>query len=140
MQKRGSGPASSEITPESVYVRRREFLKNSALAGVTAVTFGGGLQWLAGAGPPPDPPVDAKPVVAPIATAPPRQSTDDPLTPYQSVTTYNNYYEFGLDKGAPARNAPTLKPRPWTVAIEGEVAKPQTLDLETILGWFTLEE
>jgi sulfoxide reductase catalytic subunit YedY len=56
------------------------------------------------------------------------------------VTTYNNFYEFGLDKGDPARLASTLRPRPWTITVEGEVAQPQVIDIETLLGWFTLEE
>ena len=56
------------------------------------------------------------------------------------VTTYNNYYEFGTDKGDPARNAHTLRTRPWTLRVEGEVTRPQTLDIETVLSWFTPEE
>ena len=61
-------------------------------------------------------------------------------TPYDQVTAYNNYYELGLDKSDPQRNAGTLRSRPWTVAIEGEVKNPQVVDLDTLLGWFPLEE
>jgi sulfoxide reductase catalytic subunit YedY len=50
--------------------------------------------------------------------------TMEKLTSYEHATTYNNFYEFGTDKSDPAANAGTLKPRPWTVAIEGEVKKP----------------
>jgi methionine sulfoxide reductase catalytic subunit len=62
------------------------------------------------------------------------------MTPYKDVTTYNNFYEFGLDKSDPAANAHTLKPRPWTVRIEGEVRKPLVIDMEQLLKWFPLEE
>ena len=67
-------------------------------------------------------------------------STDEPLTPYRDVTTYNNFYEFGTDKSDPAENAHMLKPRPWTVSIEGEVRKPLVLDIDQLLKWFPLEE
>src|SRR5262249_40663263 len=53
---------------------------------------------------------------------------------------YNNFYEFGLGKSDPAERAGTLRTRPWTVRIEGEVAQPQTLDLDVLLKWFPLEE
>jgi sulfoxide reductase catalytic subunit YedY len=54
----------------------------------------------------------------------------DKQTPYKDATTYNNFYEFGTDKSEPAMYAGTLKTRPWTVSIEGEVKKPMTLDLD----------
>ncbi len=66
--------------------------------------------------------------------------TDEPLTLQKDVITYNNFYEFGLDKDDPARNAHTLRPRPWTVEIEGEVARPQTIDIDTLLSWFPQEQ
>ncbi len=50
---------------------------------------------------------------------PSNYKTDETKTPYKDITTYNNFYEFGTDKGDPARNAGTLKTRPWTVSIEG---------------------
>jgi hypothetical protein len=59
---------------------------------------------------------------------------------YDSVTSYNNFYEFGVDKGDPAENAHTLKTRPWTIAIEGEVKRPQIIDIDRLLEWFPLEE
>ena len=67
-------------------------------------------------------------------------STDEPRTSLSDATTYNNFYEFGTDKSDPARNAGTLRPRPWTVAIEGEVARPAVVDIDTLLSWFPLEE
>ena len=141
MRRSAPEPHSSEITPESLYLGRRAFLENGVKAAGTAVVAGGSLLWLVGQGPAPDPP-DAPPPVAAAAapTAPAREAGAEALTPYGAVTTYNNFYEFGLDKGDPARNAHTLQPRPWTISVEGEVARPQTIDIDTLLGWFPVEE
>ncbi len=137
-------PSSSEITPESLYVRRREFIKNAVLGVGTAAVFGSGLVWLVGQRPPPDAP-DQPPLAEPAAVAaeppaPGQYDTDEPMTAYQSVTTYNNYYEFGIEKEDPARNAHTLQTRPWTISVEGEVARPQTIDVDALLHWFTPEQ
>jgi sulfoxide reductase catalytic subunit YedY len=145
MSTSASQPPSHEITPESLFRRRREFLKNGALAAGTAFVVGTGLNWLVGAAPPPDAP-DEPPIAqqaapeVPAPVGPPKYTVDEALTPYQSVTTYNNYYEFGLDKDDPAANAHTLQTRPWTIDVEGEVAKPQTIDIDDLLKWFPLEE
>src|SRR3954453_21670308 len=150
MPKPAPEPRSSEITSERLYVRRREFIKDGAKIAGTAALVGSGLLWLVGGAPPPDtpeqPPISetgqsvppAGPTPEPVANGP--YDTDEPPTPYQSITTYNNFYEFGLDKRDPSVNAHTLMPRPWTISIEGEVAKPQTIDIDTLLGWFTLED
>jgi len=142
MPKSASEPSSSEITPESLYVRRRELMKNAALAAGTAIAFGGSLLWLAGKSPPPDAPDE--PTIAAAAPAaqpsPPAGPNGEAVTSYQSITTYNNFYEFGLDKDDPARNANTLRPRPWTISVEGAVAKPQTIDIDTLRSWFPLQE
>jgi methionine sulfoxide reductase catalytic subunit len=61
-------------------------------------------------------------------------------TPWESITSYNNFYEFGTDKEDPARHAGSLRTRPWTVSIEGEVKKPQAVDVDALLRWFPLEE
>jgi sulfoxide reductase catalytic subunit YedY len=66
------------------------------------------------------------------------QTMDKP-TPYADASSYNNFYEFGTDKADPARHAGTLKPRPWTVVVEGEV-KPGTYDLEALLKLAPMEE
>jgi sulfoxide reductase catalytic subunit YedY len=65
---------------------------------------------------------------------------DDKLTPYEDITTYNNYYELGTDKDEPAKNAHTLKPRPWAIAIEGHVEKPAVYQIEDFLKPHKLEE
>jgi methionine sulfoxide reductase catalytic subunit len=145
MRRSASDPPSHEITPEGLFLRRRELLRNGALAAGTAFLVGGSLTWLVGAAPPPDapeePPIQQQPVAeVPAPTGPPKYTVDEALTPYQSVTTYNNYYEFGLDKDDPALNAHTLQTRPWTIDVEGEVAKPQTIDIDDLLKWFPLEE
>ena len=133
-------PPSSEITPESLYLGRREFIKNGVLAAGTAAAVGSGLLWLVDAGPPPDAPDEQPPIQAAVETVPGPSDIDEPLTSHQAVTTYNNFYEFGLDKGDPARNAHTLQTRPWTISVEGEVVQPRVIDVDTLLQWFTLEE
>jgi len=133
-------PSSSEITPESLYLNRREFIKNGAYAFGTAAAVGGGLLWLVGKSPPPDQPEEPPLVGSDVIVASGIYDVEEPLTPYKDVTTYNNYYEFGVDKDQPARNANTLQPRPWTVSVEGEVAKPQDIDIDTLLQWFPLEQ
>ncbi|HVY45088.1 MAG TPA: protein-methionine-sulfoxide reductase catalytic subunit MsrP [Minicystis sp.] len=142
-------PKASEITPLELYTRRREFLKRSAAFAVTAAGFGGGLVALvgggrakpkaAGAAPAPLPvPLPASSAsAAPAATA---YRVADAKTPFEDVTTYNNFYEFGLQKTDPAERAHTLKTRPWTVRVEGEVKKPKTFDVDALIKAFSLEE
>ena len=125
------------ITPEPLYLRRRELIKNAALAAGTAIGVGGAFSFLVGQGPPPDAP-EAPSISGTAARG--AYALDEATTSYEVVTTYNNYYEFGTDKGDPARNAHTLRTRPWTLRVEGEVTRPQTLDIETVLSWFTPEE
>ena len=106
----------------------------------TAAAVGGGSLWLVGRRPPVDPPEQAALAPAGQSLLLGRYDTDEAQTAYESVTTYNNFYELGLDKGDPVRNAHTLQPRPWTIDIEGLVAKPQTIDIDTLLQWFPLEQ
>ena len=67
-------------------------------------------------------------------------TTSDPLTPYKTVTTYNNFYEFGSDKGDPARYGGAFKPKPWSITVEGACHKPGTYTLEDVLKPHALEE
>jgi sulfoxide reductase catalytic subunit YedY len=137
-------PPNNEITPKDLYLSRREFIRNSALTLGTAAGVGTGLLWLVGKGPAPDVPdaPQAQPLPAGVLLASSNAAfdTEEPQTSQRDVTTYNNFYEFGLDKGDPSRNAHTLKPRPWTVSIEGEVARPQVIDIDDLLKWFPLEQ
>jgi sulfoxide reductase catalytic subunit YedY len=142
--KRVPEPPASEITPLELYTRRRAFLKQAAAFTATAAGFGGGLVALVGGGRAAKPPkaaaTPALPVGSASAVAEAAYQLDDKKTPFEDVTTYNNFYEFGLGKGDPAERAQTFKTRPWTVRIEGEVKKPETVDLDALLKWFPLEE
>jgi len=146
-----------EVTPEQLYLRRRELIKNAALFTGAATAFGGSLWWFTSRGrvarPRPEgaaPEASAEAVDAGLlvpAGAGALQvakkgefTVKEKLTSFDDVTTYNNFYEFGLSKSDPAENAGTLKPRPWTVEISGEVAKPGTAGIEDLLKWFPLEE
>jgi methionine sulfoxide reductase catalytic subunit len=145
MGKPAPEPPSSEITPEALYLRRRELIKNGARIFGTAALVGSGLTYLVHAAPAPDAP-ETPPLEAASASATPQIvsdtefDTDEPRTAYQSVTTYNNFYEFGLDKDEPALNAHTLQPRPWTIEVGGLVSQPQTIDIDSLLTWFPLQE
>jgi sulfoxide reductase catalytic subunit YedY len=77
---------------------------------------------------------------APLKAAKSRYTTTEKLTPLKDVTGYNNFYEFGVDKGDPARNAGKLKTRPWTVKVDGACAKPGTYNLEDVLKAGALQE
>ncbi|MDO9220996.1 MAG: protein-methionine-sulfoxide reductase catalytic subunit MsrP [Thiobacillus sp.] len=115
----------SEITPPEIYRERRRFMQGmGALAAGTAL----GTMEDASAG---------------IKLAGVRASAykiDEARTPFKDVTTYNNFYEFGTGKSDPAENAGSLRTRPWTVAIEGEVSKPKIWDIDALLKLAPLEE
>jgi sulfoxide reductase catalytic subunit YedY len=119
---------SSEITDEKLYRNRREFLRMGALHWPELRSKDGLLA--SGAGAPDDP------VIAPKGP----YDTNEKLTPLKDVASYNNYYEFGTDKGDPAENAHTLRPKPWKVSIEGFVKKPANYDLDELIKPFTLED
>jgi methionine sulfoxide reductase catalytic subunit len=135
-------PHSSEITPEQAYLRRREFMRNAGLTVATAAGVGGALSWLTG-GAQKRRLLDERPeqaVTALAADKPSEFRAPEPPTSYRDITTYNNFYEFGLGKEDPAANARAFVSKPWTVAIDGEVAKPQQLDLDDLLRNLPLEE
>ena len=145
MHRPGQDVPPSEITPEALYLRRREFIRNAALFTATSAGVGGGLLWLMQGGR-----SEPKPPAAEVAADTGRPAltiarrgpygTDEAQTPFRAVTTYNNFYEFGTEKSDPAELAGTMRTRPWTIAIEGEVGRPQVVDIDTLLGWFPLEE
>jgi sulfoxide reductase catalytic subunit YedY len=70
----------------------------------------------------------------------PLSLTGETPTSYQDITHYNNFYEFGVDKGDPARNAGTLKTRPWTIQVEGLVKQKRTFDIDALLKLRPMEE
>ena len=132
--KRPADIRSSEITDRKVYVNRREFLQ--AATGTVAVAAAGAIggQAILHAQPP-------APHGTKLANVKPGSfSTNEKPNPWEHITTYNNYYEFGTGKDEPAFNANKLKPQPWSVAIEGEVAKPAVWHLEDILKGQPLED
>ena len=120
---------SSEITPPQVYEARRRFLRLGAGSVLLAAGLAGGAwTWPARAG--------AK---LPDVVKGPFNADEEP-TPYESVTRYNNFYEFGTDKEDPLRLAGSLKPRPWHLAVEGEVAKPGVFDIDDFIKPHVLQE
>jgi methionine sulfoxide reductase catalytic subunit len=134
-----------EVTPEALFQRRREFLKDTLLFTATSVGVGASLVGLLRGGRS-DPAaaratVPARPEVGRLDTVGRSPlSTAEPPTPLGAVSTYNNFYEFGVEKEDPADQAASLRTRPWTVTIDGEVGKPATLDADAVLRAFPLEE
>ena len=117
--------SSSEITDRKLYLNRREFMgKFSGVAlGAVAVT-----------------PLLAACKIGTDNGVRPISGPDDELTPFEDVTGYNNFYEFGTDKDDPARNGHSLRTKPWTVTVDGHVNKPAQYDLDDLLKPFTMEE
>jgi len=123
-------PYSSEITPRELFESRRHFIRQLAVGSIA----GGALLEMAAR--------EAFAQTGQKLTAKPNAGyvVMDKPTAFKDASTYNNFYEFGTDKSDPARNAGTLKTRPWTVAIEGEVKKPMMLDIDSLLKLAPLEE
>ena len=103
---------SSDITDESLFWNRRSFIKAAGLGAAAITLLPRGWRRL-------------------------ESNTDDKLTPYEDVTGYNNFYEFGTDKGDPKANATHFRTQPWKVEIAGEVNKPASYDLDDLLNGFT---
>jgi len=127
----------SEITPRDLYLNRRRFL-----AGAGAVAGGAALPGLIA---PRGAAAIARDPASPGRTLDGVVETDhavpgEELTPWEPVTTYNNFYEFGTDKSDPARRSGEFQPRPWSVKVLGECEKPGDYDLEDILRPHRLEE
>ena len=119
---------SSEITPESVYLNRRSFIRAGLVAGTTLAT---GLTYRFFNPPPPKEVVTAE--IGNLAK-PPEFKVEEPLNTFEEITTYNNYYEFSTGKGAVARAAENFVTRPWTVEVDGLVGPSAQLTHEA-LGW-----
>lgn len=128
---------SSQITPRDQYMNRRRFLRGS-LAGAAALgatAFGGErlaqvlsprTSVLAG--------TRLQTVKSPLTT------TGEQLTSFEDITHYNNFYEFGVEKGDPAKNDGGLPTRPWTVQVEGLVKQPKTFDIDALMKLRPLED
>ena len=129
-------PVSSEITPRTVYEGRRDWLRRlgGGIAGTALASWAGRDARAQVARP------GKLAALAGVRSTVSGAVTMEKPTAYDDVTGYNNFYEFGTDKGDPAKNAHTLKTRPWTVAIEGEVKKPKVYDLDELLKLSPMEE
>ena len=138
--RRAPDVRSSEITDEKFYMHRREFMRVAGGAAVAAAA--GSLAAACG--------VDG--VAAgelaigeggqtPLANVKPRVvATDEKLNSFEEITSYNNFYEFGLGKNDPARYAGHMKTSPWKVKIDGHCAKPAEYLLEDLIKPIQLEE
>jgi sulfoxide reductase catalytic subunit YedY len=127
---------SSEITPRELYERyfnRRRFLRGAAAVGAAAL----GADRLTDVI---EPRTGAMAGTKLQTVKSPLTTTGEQLTSYEDVTTYNNFYEFGVQKNDPARNAGGLPTRPWTVRVEGLVTKSLTFDIEALLKLRPLED
>ena len=111
----------SDVTPKQMYVNRRRFLASSLAFGALAGTARGSMKL-----------TDVKKTSY--------NADGEKPTPLEVITHYNNYYEFGTDKGDPAQNSKNFRTSPWTLKVEGEVAKPKTFDLDGLMKIAPLEE
>ena len=118
--RHGGDLTENDVTPRETYLRRRDFMAGLAGAGLASVAGAASA-------------VPLKGVRSPFST------TETP-TPKADITGYNNFYEFGVDKDDPARNAGSLKTTPWTVKIDGACNKPGTYDLADFLRGNTLQQ
>ena len=113
----------SDVTPKQFYLNRRRFLAaGSAVAGAWAL------------------PTPAGATMKLNNVTKSSYTVNEKITPKDDITSYNNYYEFGTDKGDPSRYANTLRPSPWQVVVGGMVNKPKTYDLDSIMKIAPLEE
>jgi sulfoxide reductase catalytic subunit YedY len=119
----------SEITSETNYVNRRQFLQSSAMAGGSML-----------AGPAFGAIVPEKPLAKLSDVITSEYSTDEKPNRLDDIATYNNYYEFGTAKDDPYNNSQDFKPRPWTIEVEGHAEITGTFDFEDIIKPHTLEE
>src|SRR5579863_10582137 len=122
----------ADVTPKEVYVNRRKFLQGLSIAGAAALA--GERLYSA----------FAQPQVAyagsKLTTVKSPYTVNEKITSMNDVTHYNNFYEFGTDKGDPARNAQKFVTSPWTVSVEGEVKTPRKFSMDEILKLAPLEE
>lgn len=125
---------SSEITDQSVYLKRRQFIRDSGLLGVGLVGSMVGLPWMKRSWA--EAPAGAR--FGELMSSP--FSSDEKLTDYQDATGYNNFYEFGTDKRDPEKHAREFAPHPWSVVVDGACEKPGSYDLEDFLRPHALEE
>ena len=124
--------SENDVTPEGVYKDRRKFMKGAAAAAVGVTAGAVGLANGAFAR-------DER-VLNDLNAAPSVYDPEEALTPYDAVTQYNNFYEFGTDKSDPSKNAWQMNVTPWTVTVDGMVDKPGAYDIADLIDFNALQE
>jgi sulfoxide reductase catalytic subunit YedY len=124
---------SSEITPQHIFeqTNRRRFLAGAATLGAAALA----ARYVPGI----ITPETTVHAADQLAVVPSKYTLDEPQTPLNKASNYNNFYEFGTDKSDPAHNAGKLHTRPWPIQITGMVQKPQTINIDDLLHYRPLE-
>ncbi len=145
-KKTGIEIPSSEITPHSIYLNRRNFMKGAAAAAAGSLL----AACAPGSNDPAATSTAVSPTIAPptaaasqttggaAAALPPRPEADelgDPLNSFEEITNYNNYYEFTLDKEEVAQAAADYPTSPWQIEVGGLVQNPGVYDLDALRGF-----
>jgi len=123
-----------DVTPKTLYMGRRNFLLGVGITGLAVAAYKRLPYVFAGA------PTGSVPRPLTGLVKSPYTTTGEKTTPEQAVTSYNNFYEFGTGKDDPSRNAGNFVTTPWSVSVEGEVAKPRKFTMDEILKLAPLEE
>jgi sulfoxide reductase catalytic subunit YedY len=129
--RKASDATSSEITPEGVYLNRRHFMKSAAVAGAGAVLgsyFGDAEAEEAGK--------YANVTKSPLSKLGPK----DKVNKYEEISSYNNFYEFGIDKGEPAVKSKFFNTNPWTIEVDGMCKNKGKFDLDAFMKGLPVEE
>ena len=129
--KSGSQLSHADVTPKDLYLNRRKFLQGLGIAGAAAVAGEGLYSALS---------PDVAHAGTKLTTVKTGYTVDEKISSVNDVTHYNNFYEFGTDKGDPAKNAQKFRTSPWTVSVEGQVKTPRKISLDEILKLAPLEE
>ena len=130
--KQASPLALADITPKETYFNRRSFLRGLGIAGAATVV---GERFSSLLSPPTTALAGTK-----LTTIKSNYLVDEKISSENDVTHYNNFYEFGSDKGDPAKNAQNFRTSPWVVSVEGEVKTPRKFSMDEILALAPLEE
>ncbi len=126
----GATIPSSEITPREFFAAERPVGRRELLRTAATVAAGGAVAGMMPRG---------AWTQEKLATVPGKFQATDPQTPFGKATSYNNFYEFGIDKSLPAKNAHTLQTRPWSVQVSGLVKKPLTVGIDDLAHYRPLE-
>ena len=122
----------ADVTPKNLYFNRRNFLRGLSIAGAATLVGERFASILSYPGS-----IQANSKLAAIKS---KYTVDEKVTSENDVTHYNNFYEFGTDKGDPAKNAQNFPTSPWTVSVEGDVKTPRKFSMDEILKLAPLEE